>query len=425
MAFNDARDSDEPTQISVEASEGFVLTPAVAEIAQRALAYLRAGYAVHLCGPTGTGKTTLAFHVGSQLNRPIALLHGDHQLTSTDLIGSPSGTRTSRVVDNYIRSVVRTEEERRELWVDNRLTTACRYGHTLIYDEFNRTTAEANNPLLSVFSERILNLPKASDGRESYIRVHPKFAAILTSNPEEYAGVFRAPDALLDRVITITLDYYDDDTETHIVAARAGVELEFAHSIVQLIRALRREMTSNNRPTIRAAVTIAKVLRMSGLTLADNHPFVRSIFMDVVGVDPFARADFDAGVERVIESPAPVASDVDANADAQPALPNAEPPQSEPLDVPKPQTQAFARSEPDLPEAVHDAVVETQDSEPAALEQALDGAALFPATANAASAEDDSAAKKPAPGKRKEQGSQSASAWLTAFDQRGNGNQRR
>ena len=275
-------------QVSVEASEGFVLTPVVAAIADRALAYLRAGYPVHLCGPTGTGKTTLAFHVASQLKRPIVLLHGDHQLTSTDLIGSPTGTRTSRVVDNYIRSVVRTEEERRELWVDNRLTTACRYGHTLIYDEFNRSTAEANNPLLSVFSEGILNLPKASDGRESYLRVHPKFAAILTSNPEEYAGVYRTPDALLDRVITITLDYYDGDTETNIVAARTGVDFAFAGRIVELVRSLRQDRARQHRPTIRAAITIAKVLKMAKLEILAEHPVVRAIFVDVLGADPFA-----------------------------------------------------------------------------------------------------------------------------------------
>ena len=289
-AYSGLDEIESSGQVSVEPSAGFVLTPAVAAIADRAIAYLRAGYPVHLCGPTGTGKTTLAFHVASQLNRPIVLLHGDHQLTSTDLIGSPTGTRTSRVVDNYIRSVVRTEEERRELWVDNRLTTACRYGHALIYDEFNRSTAEANNPLLSVFSEGVLNLPKASDGRESYLRVHPKFAAILTSNPEEYAGVYRTPDALLDRVITITLDYYDDDTETNIVAARTGVDFAFAHQIVTMVRGLRHDYSRQHRPTIRAAITIAKVLHMAGLGIVADHPVVRAIFTDVLGADPFAAA---------------------------------------------------------------------------------------------------------------------------------------
>lgn len=314
IAFPDDPQAAESAQISVEPSEGFVLTAAVAAIAERALAYLRAGYPVHLCGPTGTGKTTLAFHVAAELKRPMVLLHGDHQLTSTDFIGSPSGTWTSRVVDNYIRSVVRTEEERRDLWVDNRLTTACRYGHTLIYDEFNRTKSEANNPLLSVFSERILNLPKAQDGRESYIRVHPRFTAILTSNPEEYAGVYSAPDALLDRVITIKLDYYDGDTESEIVAARAGVPITLARAVVERVRQQRLDRNRQHRPTVRAAITVAKVLKQSKLDLSD-HPLVRAIFVDVVGVDPWARGEL--GTFSASPAPAqPVASEQSAQIDA-------------------------------------------------------------------------------------------------------------
>ena len=33
----------------------------------------------------------------------------------------------------------------RTLWIDNRLTTACRYGHTLVYDEFTRSRPYKKN----------------------------------------------------------------------------------------------------------------------------------------------------------------------------------------------------------------------------------------------------------------------------------------
>ena len=146
--------------VQPEASDEFVTSPYVDDLSQRALAYLRVGYPVHFAGPAGTGKTTLAFHVAAQLGRPVVLIHGDDEFAGSDLVGRDSGYRRSRVVDNYIHSVLRTEESMNTIWEDNRLTTACSQGYTLIYDEFTRSRPEANNSLLSVLEEKILNLPK-------------------------------------------------------------------------------------------------------------------------------------------------------------------------------------------------------------------------------------------------------------------------
>jgi nitric oxide reductase NorQ protein len=268
-----------------EPSERFVCTPHVQELTDRAMAYLAVGYSVHFAGPAGTGKTTLAFHVAAKLARPVILIHGDDEYGSSDLVGRDSGYRKSKLVDNYIHSVVKTEEEMRSFWVDNRLTTACRDGYTLIYDEFTRSRPEANNVLLSILEEKILNLPSLRRTGEGYLDVHPDFRAIFTSNPEEYAGVHKTQDALLDRLISIHVDHYDRETEIQITMTKSGVRRADAEVIVDIIRELRTVGVNNHRPTIRSCIAIGKVLAHLGGTAEANNQAFRWICHDVLTRD--------------------------------------------------------------------------------------------------------------------------------------------
>jgi gas vesicle protein GvpN len=276
-----------------EAGDGFVVTPQIEDLVGRAFAYLDAGYPVNLSGPAGTGKTTLALHLAAKCGRPVMLIHGDDEFGSSDLVGNDIGYRKNRLVDHYVHSVLKEEETMRTLWVDNRLTTACRYGHTLVYDEFTRSRPEANNVLLSVLGEDILNLPKLRYAGEGYLKVAPEFRAIFTSNPEEYAGIHKSQDALMDRLITIHVDYCDRDTEVAVAAARAGVSLAQAGVVVDLVRHCRKRRVGRHRPSLRAAIMIARVVAQQGAKFETSDPVFQRTYRDVLGFDRIDDHDAD------------------------------------------------------------------------------------------------------------------------------------
>ena len=260
-------DGVKPIELAKE-QPGFVKTPLVESIVERCLAYLGAGFPVHLTGAAGTGKTSLALYVAAQIGRPVVVVHGDEELGTSDLVGGNYGWHQRKVVDNFIHSVKKVDHSMESRWVDNRLTVACKHGFTLVYDEFTRSRAEANNALLSVLEEGVLDMP-AGRGDESFIRVHPNFRAIFTSNPSEYAGVHRAADALQDRMITIHLGHHDRETEIAITASKSGIDKKAAERIVDIVRSYRdiREANEENYgicPTIRASIMIATVLKAYG-----------------------------------------------------------------------------------------------------------------------------------------------------------------
>jgi len=269
------------TLIEPRALPAFVETPYVRDIANRALTYIAAGFPIHFRGASGTGKTTLALHVASKLGRPVVMIHGDEEFSTSDLVGGEYGYRMKKVIDNFIHSVLKTEEDMSRRWVDNRLTVACKHGFTLIYDEFTRSRPEANNTLLSVLQEKMLDLPAARNG-DGYLRVHTDFTAIFTSNPEEYAGVYRSQDALRDRMVTLDLDFFDEETEVSITQAKSGLDRSGAEKIVHVVRGLRESGVCEFAPTIRGCIMVAKALKVQNGSINSGNGLIRQLCLDIL-----------------------------------------------------------------------------------------------------------------------------------------------
>lgn len=241
----------------------FVETPLVRNLLNRALTYAKMGLPVHFRGPTGCGKTTLAMRVAEELGRPTLFLSGDEEFSTSSLVGGPHGYHRRRVIDNFVHSVMKTEDSVDYRWADARLTEACEQGCTLIYDEFNRSRPEANNILLSVLEERVLFLPTLRS-LKGYLPVHPNFSAVFTSNPTEYAGVHASQDALLDRMITLDVGHFNRETEMAITQERTGLSGERVQCIVDIVRGLRDATDRDGYPTVRACIRIGEVMARHG-----------------------------------------------------------------------------------------------------------------------------------------------------------------
>ena len=277
----DGLNSEKSTVLELRPMSNFVETEYIKDITSRALTYIKAGFPVHFRGPSGTGKTTVAMHLASKIGRPVVIIHGDSEYKTSDLIGSEQGYKYRRLDDNFIHSVHKYEEDMTKQWVNNRLTIAIKKGLTLIYDEFTRSRPEANNILLPILQEKMLST-SASSEKEYYMKVHPEFRAIFTSNPEEYAGVNRTQDALRDRMVTMDLDYFDYETELMITQSKSSLSLEDAEKIVKIVRGLRESGKTEFDPTIRGSIMIAKTLNILNARPDKNDETFKKICQDIL-----------------------------------------------------------------------------------------------------------------------------------------------
>ena len=242
--------------------KNWVETEAVKELKERVKKWLSLKYPVHIIGPTGCGKTLLSLQIAKEFGRPVVWINGDESVTTTDLIGGYSQVETNSIRDRYVHNVFKDKEVLKADWLDNPLTLACKYGYTLIYNEFSRSKPAANNVLLSIFSEGVLELP-TQFGEERYVKVHPEFRAIFTSNPIEYAGIHRPQDALLDRMISIFMNHYDKETEKKIIMAQSKIKEKDAEEIVNLIRKLRSKLPETEEIGLRPGIMLAQALEQN------------------------------------------------------------------------------------------------------------------------------------------------------------------
>ncbi|PAV13092.1 gas vesicle protein GvpN [Methanosarcina spelaei] len=265
----------------------FVEGPDVKELSERIKLWIGTGYPVHLIGPTGCGKTSLVMHIAKEIGRPVVWINGDDALTTKDLTGGYAQIKQESMRDHYIHNVIKSADIIKPEWIDNPLAIACKYGCTFVYNEFSRAKPTANNVLLSVFEEGILELP-SKFGQERYLKVHPEFRAILTSNSIEYAGIHAPQDALLDRMVGIYMDYYSLETEIDIVRKHTNIPYEEAKNIVFVIRKIREQVNEVQKPGTRAAIMVGKAMKQLN---GNAEKYYNQLFIDVIATKTGSNVD--------------------------------------------------------------------------------------------------------------------------------------
>ncbi len=287
-------------------TEEYVVTNYIKNIANRAIMYMNSGYPVHLRGLAGVGKTSLALHIAKKINRPILLICGSEEINNENLIGSYSGLKKYFVEDNFITTVYKKEELIRKSWNDGRLLTACKEGHTVIYDEFTRTPPEINNVFLSILEEKIVDIPYANNN--TLLKINPEFRIIFTSNPEEYIGVYKSPNALTDRMITIDMLNLDEETERSIITAKSGMNSEDSHKIVLLSKYIKNRYNELEYVSIRGGIMLAKIVISSKIKMVSSNILFRQICKDIynsinisLGLSVDKKADLSKIIDEAID----------------------------------------------------------------------------------------------------------------------------
>jgi len=179
-------------------------------------------------GPTGTGKTTMAFDFARRINRPLLRINVTPSTTTADLVG---------------RWVVK---DGATVWVDGPVTTAMRCGYILLIDETDRIDQGTGASLYPVLEEFATVTLKEKD--LEVVEAHPDFAVFLTANSmglHDEAGVHTGTQAVDAAFISrcgvqIKVGYPRPEVEETILVGR-GIPKRIASKVVKasgLIRAM-------------------------------------------------------------------------------------------------------------------------------------------------------------------------------------------
>lgn len=207
-----------------------------------------------LIGEPGTGKGHLVRKVFAETNRPLVRVNFGSRITKEKLVGGFVPRDNGDGLDEMLEKAKSMAEDEEDLavadtleilnvrekftWKDGLLTKAVRNGWGFLGDELNAAPPEALMPLYGLLEDadaRTLELTEKGE----VIKPHPEFKFVSTMNPPHHAGTQELSDALMRRLIPVTLPYLPKKAEKKILRSRTPLDDNDAESLVDLAQDIR------------------------------------------------------------------------------------------------------------------------------------------------------------------------------------------